>query len=115
MAAVDIFHDALADGDREMVMALLAPDAVIVENGRTQPRAEYASGHLQADIEFARTTSSKWTLVGIRQQGDAARVTSNAKVTGSFPGKPVNDSIAELMVLRKTAKGWRTQAIHWSH
>jgi ketosteroid isomerase-like protein len=115
MATVDIFHEALADGDAGMMLALLVPDALIIENGSVQSRVEYAGKHLQAHIAFARATSSRWLVANLRQERNAAWVRSNAKVTGSLRGKPVNDSIAELMVLRKTPKGWHIRAIHWSH
>ena len=114
MATVDTFHDALADGDAWVAIALLTPDAIITENRGVESRLEYAAKHLWEDIAFARTTSSAWLVANIRQERSAAWVTSNAKVTGSFQGKPVNNAVTEFMVLRKTGKGWRIQEIQWS-
>jgi hypothetical protein len=70
MAVVDTFHDALADGDAWMAIALLTPDATISENGSVESRLEYAAEHVWEDIAFARTTLSKWSVANIRQ--DAA-------------------------------------------
>ena len=47
--------------------------------------------------------------------GDAAWVTSTSTTVGSFNGRAVNSTGAELMVLSKdTAGEWRIRAIHWS-
>ena len=113
-AAVDGFHDALKKGDRAAVMALLAPDAQILEGGHAESREEYEKGHLASDIEFAQAVPSKRENIVTRQQGSTAWVTSSSRVAGSFKGRDVNSAGAELIVLSKTADGWRIRAIHWS-
>ena len=113
-ATVDAFHDALKKGDRAAVMALLAPDAQILEGGHAESREEYEKGHLASDIEFAQAIPSQRENVVARQEGSAAWVTSSSRVTGSFKGRDVNSAGAELIVLSKTADGWRIRAIHWS-
>ena len=113
-ATVGAFHDALKKGDRAAVMALLAPDAQILEGGHAESRAEYEKGHLASDIEFAQAVPSTRDNVVARQEGTAAWVTSSSRVSGSFKGRDVNSASAELIVLSKTADGWRIRAIHWS-
>ena len=113
-ATVETFHDALKKGDRVAVMALLAPDAQILEGGHAESRDEYEKGHLAADIEFAQAVSSTRENVVARQEGLAAWVTSSSRVSGSFKGRDVNSAGAELIVLSKTPDGWRIRAIHWS-
>ena len=51
-STVEAFHTALKSGDGATVMALLAPDAQILESGHTESRAEYEKGHLAADIDL---------------------------------------------------------------
>jgi ketosteroid isomerase-like protein len=113
-AAVEAFHAALKKGDRAAVMALLAPDAEILEGGHAESRAEYEKGHLASDIEFAQAVPSTRENVVARQEGSAAWVTSSSRVSGSFKGREVNSAGAELIVLSKTTDGWRIRAIHWS-
>ena len=114
IATVGAFHDALKKGDRAAVMALLAPDAQILEGGHAESREEYEKGHLAADIEFAQAVSSTRENVVARQEGSAAWVTSSSRVSGSFKGRDVNSAGAELIVLSKTPDGWRIRVIHWS-
>lgn len=113
-AAVDAFHDAMKKGDSAAVMAALAPDAQILEGGHAETRSEYEKGHLVADIEFAQAVPSTRENRIVRQEGSVAWVTSSSRVSGSFKGRDVNSAGAELIVLAKTADGWRIRAIHWS-
>lgn len=113
-ATVEAFHVALKNGDRAAVMALLTPDAQILEGGHSETRSEYETGHLAADIEFAKAVPSTRENIVVRQEGSAAWATSTSRVTGTFKGRDVKSAGAELMVLSKTADGWRIRAIHWS-
>src|SRR2546423_13697514 len=56
--AVEGFHRALAQYDRPAALALLAPNALILESGESQTRAEYEREHLAEDIEFASATKT---------------------------------------------------------
>lgn len=113
-AAVDRFHDALRRGDAKAVIELLAPDAIILEGGAIETRAEYESHHLAADMAFAKAVPSIRSDVHVRIDGSTAWLTSRSKAEGSFEGKPVNSVGVELVVLTKTSDGWRIRAIHWS-
>lgn len=108
------YHAALSAGDSAAALALLAPDAVILESGGVESRAEYRSHHLPADIEFARAVRSEQGPIRVRVQGDAAWATSTSTTQGEFRGRAINSAGAELMVLMRTQQGWRITAIHWS-
>ncbi len=108
------FHQALAGGKPDQVMALLQPDALIVEGGTVQTRDEYQSEHLAADIVYAAAVSGKQVNAVVRQEGEVAWVTSTFNVKGTFQSKEINDLAAETMVVMKTADGWRIRNIHWS-
>ncbi len=113
-AVVDEFHRVLASGDSNRVMSLLAPDAIIVEAGTVQTRAEYESEHLEEDIAFARALPGKQTSRKVQAAGDAAWVTSTFRVTGEFHDRIIDNQAAETAVLTRTSDGWRIRALHWS-
>jgi ketosteroid isomerase-like protein len=113
-AAVGAYHRALASGDTAAALALLAPDAVVLESGGAESRDEYRSHHLAADMEFARAVREARSPLRVAVRGDAAWVSSTSTASGTFRGRPVNSTAAELMVLTREATGWRIRAIHWS-
>ncbi len=108
------FHNALSAGQPDKVIALLQPDALIVEGGTVQTRAEYKAEHLGEDIAYVRAVPGKQVSVVVRQEGDVAWVTSTFRVTGKFHDQAVDSLAAETMILHRTAEGWRIRAIHWS-
>jgi ketosteroid isomerase-like protein len=114
LAAVNRFHDLLEAGDSLGVLAMLEPDAVVLESGGFEDRAEYRSHHLQSDIQFARAVRSERSLRSLTVHGAVAWASSTSVAQGEFRGRPVNTAGAELMVLHRTADGWRIAAIHWS-
>ena len=111
---VAAYHDALAKGDRRAALALLAPDAQILEGGHRETREEYERGHLASDIEFAQSVPSTRGALIVRQEGNVAWTSATGRSKGTFKNKPVEAESAELMVLTKTEDGWRIRAIHWS-
>lgn len=113
-AAVARFHAALAAGDSAAALGLLAPDALILESGTIETREEYRSGHLAADIEFAKVTTHEPAPASVTERGDAAWVSTAGRTTGTFRGRAVDVNSAELMVLTRTPEGWRIAAVHWS-
>lgn len=112
-ATVTAFHDALDRGDGATVVALLAEDAVIFEEGYVErSKSEYVEGHLPADMKFsaavASTTTSRQTT---RAQGMAVVLTEST-MRGDFAGKAVDRISIETMVLRRDRAGWRIIHIH---
>lgn len=108
------FHHALAEGDSAAAMALLAPDAEVLEMGVREDRAAYEREHLPADIEFARAVSTTRGPTIVRQEGDVGWISSTGIAQGTFRGKPVESENTELMVLAKKDGRWQIRAIHWS-
>ena len=114
-AIVRSFHAALSSGHRDAVLALLDPGVVIFEQGDAEmSRDEYASQHLDADLEFSRATSSKVVDQRTQAKGQSAWVLTISETAGSFRGKDVASRNVETMVLEKTTGGWRIVHIHWS-
>lgn len=114
VAVVNRYHAALAAGDSAAALALLADDAVILESGGVETRDEYRSHHLPGDIGFARAVQSQRGPVLVRVRGDVAWASSTSVTQGTYNGRAVNSTGAELMVLVRTASGWKISAIHWS-
>lgn len=113
---VEAFRLALATGDSAAVLALLAPDAVVIESGDVEHLGDYRRHHLPADIEFARAVPGRHTLVSALAEGNTAWVASTSVTQGQFNGRAVNSAGAELIVLTRVgnAAPWRIRAIHWS-
>lgn len=111
---VTSFHGALAAGDSLRALSFLDTAVVILESGDQELLADYRAHHLAADIEFARATQSTSSPVRVSVRGDVAWVTATGITRGTFRGRPVNSSGAELMVLTRASGEWRIAAIHWS-
>jgi uncharacterized protein (TIGR02246 family) len=112
---VQAYSAALASGDSLGALALLAPDAVILETGGVETRGEYRSHHLAGDIAYARAVKSEDSPVRVTVLGDAAWAWSTSTTTGEYRGRAINNAGAELMVLSRGADGrWTIRAIHWS-
>lgn len=114
LAVVERYHDALARGDSTTALSLLARDAVILESGGFETRAEYRSHHLPGDIAFARAVRRERGPIRVTIQGDVAWVSSTSTSRGEYRGRTVNSAGAELMVLSRGPDGWWIRAIHWS-
>jgi hypothetical protein len=111
---VNDFHAALSTGDKAKALSLLAPDAVILESGGIESRAEYASHHLPEDIEFAKAVGSSPGPVQVTVDGKSAWTAGTSTTVGQFKGRTINSVSAESMVLTKRDGVWRIRSIHWS-
>ena len=114
VALVVRFDAAMAAGDSAGVLALLADDAVILESGGVETRAEFRSHHLAADISFARAVKRLRGPIRVRILGDAAWASSTTTVEGELRGRQTNSVSAELMVMAREGVAWKIRAIHWS-
>jgi ketosteroid isomerase-like protein len=114
VAAVNRFHDLLEAGDSLGALAMLEPGVVILESGGFEDLPEYRAHHLKSDMEFARAVRTERVLRSLTMHGAVAWVSSTSVAQGEFRGRPVNSAGAELMVLHRTADGWKIAAVHWS-
>lgn len=112
---VDAFHAALAAGDRDAALALLAEDLTVFESGWAErTREEYAGHHLGADMEFSAATEREIAARSRGEAGDTAWVLTETRTTGTFRDREISSLGLETMVLRRTGDGWRIAHIHWS-
>jgi ketosteroid isomerase-like protein len=110
----EAFYAAMKTGDRAAAMATIAPDAVFVEGGRLETRAEYESNHLPADIQFEQAVSGTRGPLQIRFNGSTAWVIATTEYEGTFEGAPVHFISAQLMVLTRSDGPWSIRSVHWS-
>lgn len=113
-AVVEGFGRALAAGDSARVLSLLHPEVVIFEGGHAETLAEYRSGHLASDIEFARSVERETLRDQIVAEPETALYLSESTSQGTFRGRPIHSHGTESMVLLRTPEGWRIRHIHWS-
>lgn len=115
VAVVDAFHAALGSGNADAVLALLAEDVMVLEEGGAErSREEYAGHHLPADMAFAAATEAGVTRRAAWIEGDVAWVLTEGRTSGQFNGRAINRLTAETMILHRGADGWRIRHIHWS-
>ncbi len=111
-AVVNAFYGAISAGDNDAAMKLIAPDAVFVESGKIETRAEYETRHLPADIEFEGQVKAERGPLRITFDGrDTAWVISTAAYDEGNPEKYIN---TQLMVLTRDTGDWRIRTISWS-
>ena len=112
VAVVDAFYGAVTAGDAKAAMDLIAPDAVFVESGKIETRAQYEANHLPADIEFESQVKGTRGPAQVTFYGsNTAWVISSAEYDEGNPEKYIN---TQLMVLTRDAGKWQIRTISWS-
>ncbi|MEO5588858.1 MAG: nuclear transport factor 2 family protein [Gemmatimonadaceae bacterium] len=114
VAAVDSFHRALSTGDSTAALRMLAADAIILESGSMQTRAEYRSHHLAGDIAFSKAVQDKRGPMKVSVDGATAWTNGTSVTEGTYNGRAINSAGAESMVLSKSGNSWQIRSIHWS-
>jgi uncharacterized iron-regulated membrane protein/ketosteroid isomerase-like protein len=114
IAPLTAFYAAMKTGDKAAAMRPLAADAVFVESGKLETRAEYEANHLPADIQFESQVTGKRSPWQVKTQGDTAWVIATTDYDGTFDGSPVSFTSAQLAVLTRANGEWQIRSIHWS-
>lgn len=113
-AVVESFYAAMKSGDTAAAMRVMAPDAVFLESGGLETRAEYEANHLPADIKFESQVTGKRGPWRVTFQGDTAWMNALTEYEGTFDGDPVSFVSAQLVVMTRTDGDWQIRTIHWS-
>ena len=114
VGAVEQFHAALSAADSARAISWLTEDVMILESGNIQTRADYLGGHLGADIKASQGSKAERTVVKVTVTGDVAVVVSRSITPATGAQGSTASEMAELVVLSRTAGGWKIRAIHWS-
>jgi ketosteroid isomerase-like protein len=113
VATVAAFNAAMAAGDSARAVSLLAEDLLVIEGGVIETRTEYVAHHLAADIKASQGRTAERTTLKLSVTGSAAYVVTRTVTAPAAAGAAAGES-AELMVLTRTAGGWRIRSVHWS-
>jgi ketosteroid isomerase-like protein len=113
-AVIESFYGAIKKGDSAGAMSVIAPDAVFLESGKLETRAEYEANHLPLDIGFEKEVNGKRHPMQVTFKDDAAWVIAITDYAGTFEGDPVDFISAQLVVLTRDSGNWRIRSIHWS-
>ena len=114
ISVVEAFYGAIKKGDAAAAMGVIAPDAVFLESGKLETRAEYEMNHLPADIEFEKSVPMKRGALRVVVSGDAAWTTCTTELRGTFQGRTIDSIGTEMIVLSRTAGGWQIRAVSWT-
>lgn len=114
VATVTRFHDALSARDSVAAVSLLANDAMILESGVIESRADYVGHHLGADMKAGQGAKRTRAVMRVTLVGDAAYVVTKTTTPATNGDGSNGSEMAELMVLSKTGSGWTIRAVHWS-
>ena len=111
---VEAFRQALTRGDSAAVADMLLPEAVVLESGETETKREYLSHHFHADHAFLSAMTREVLSRDVCVEEGAAWVSTTSRLAGTYDGRDLDLSSAELLVLRRRPEGWRVAAVHWS-
>jgi hypothetical protein len=111
-AVVNAFYGAITAAKPGDVMRLIASDAVFIESGRIETRAEYEMNHLPADIEFEQKV--KGVRGPLRVTFDGRNTAWVISRTEYDEGNPEKYIITQLMVLTRDSGDWKIRTISWS-
>jgi len=112
---VQQFHQALQQGNRDLVLAQLSPSVQIFEGGAVErSRDEYKTHHLDADINYLKQVSSELLEQQIEIVGDVAYAVSRSSQKGEIKGKKIDRTGTESLVLRHIQGQWQIVLVHWS-
>jgi len=114
VAAVERFHGALAASDSALAVSLLADDALVIESGAIQSRAEYLSHHLGADMKASQGSKGVRSVTNVTVVGAMAYVVSKTETPASGAEGSTASELVELMIVSKSTNGWKIRAVHWS-
>lgn len=113
--ALDNFHAAMKKKDGAKVLALLAPEATIYEQGFAETSRDQWKEHQLAEaLDFAANTERRTLRRESKQVGDVAYVMTTTLTTGSFDDRKLELEGAETAVLRQENGVWRIVHLHWS-
>ena len=114
IAVLESFYGAMKKGDTAAAMSVIAPDAVFLESGKLETRAEYEMNHLPADIEFESQVTGKRGPWQVTFEGNTAWAIAMTEYDGTFNQSPVAFVSAQLAVLTRDSGTWLIRSIHWS-
>ena len=113
-AALQGFADAIEVGNRELAIARLAPNLVVIENGSEDDYAGYVDGHLASDIAFSKTVKTILLSRQVRADGkNRAVITSTSRMISNRSDREIDLDVAETATVTKVGNDWKISRITW--
>lgn len=114
-AALQSFQDALQIGNREVALQWLAPEVTVTEAGAVDgSRDAYAEQHMGVDMAFLKTAKIVLVDRQVHPGGESTHVVSTSRITGRAGEIPVDVTVTERALLKKTPEGWRIVSLEWT-
>ncbi len=114
-AALQSFQDALQIGNRYVALDWLAPEVTVTESGVTDAsRDAYAKEHMGIDMAFLKTARIGLLDRQVHPAGDSTHIVSTSRVTGRAGEVPVDVTVTEGALLKRTPQGWRIVSLEWT-
>ena len=107
------FHEALSRGDSTTALAILHPEVLVFEAGRSETKEQYRGAHLRADIAFASAVRRETLHDKVLVHGDLAVYARDCRPRGRYRDREVDFTASETMVLLRVPAGWRILHIRW--
>lgn len=112
---LDAFHKALRRNQPDQVLARMAKDVVVYEQGFAEAsRDEWARKQLGTAIAFARDTERRVLRRTSGGVGDTAWIVSTTETVLDVTDRKVVFEGAETAVLRRERGTWKIVHLHWS-
>lgn len=113
-AALQGFADAIEVGNRELAIARLAPNLVVVENGSEDDYAGYVGGHLASDIAFSKTVKTILLSRQVRADGkNRAVITSTSRMMSNRSDSKIDLDVVETATVANIGSDWKISQIIW--
>ena len=107
------FHEALSRGDSTAALAILHPEVLVFEGGRSETKEQYSRAHLRADIAFASAVRRETLSDSVLVHKDVAVYARDYRARGQYRDREVDFTASETMVLLRAPAGWRILHIRW--
>jgi ketosteroid isomerase-like protein len=112
---VENFHKALASPDQKAVLAALADDVDVFEQGFVDvSRADYEKNSLAHDMDFAAKTKREVQSQQAGGDGNVAWVETLTRTRGNYEGGAIDLSEAETAILKRDGAEWKIVHLHRS-
>ena len=109
------FHAALAQGSRDAVLALLAADAVLYDDGQVaHGRDDYAARLLDLELQAAPGIQREALRVEVLGSGDTLWVLQESRLRRTLADIDMSFEETETLVLRRQFDGWKIVHRHRS-
>lgn len=112
---VDTFMLELGKGQLERARQLMAPEAIVLADGRVLGnRDTYIDGAAKADVAALGSVQRELMRRDAHAGPNFSWVMSELRLRGPSAARGQGDVVVETMLLARRGNGWKIVHIHWS-